>query len=395
MLLLNNTIGEDSSSSGSAVFDGGFDTNMTIENNLVIGKAGQSAYFCEQFNGNTTPAAFANNDVFATGASAISGNCTVTTGTSGNISVDPKFVSSSANNFHLQPGAPGIDAGDSSAPNLPTTDLDSFPRIVNGTVDMGAYEFFLTSISIAPSSLTFSSQLIGTKSASQPVSVKNVGTMPLFLTVSVTGDFLQSSNCPARLAPGTSCTINVRFKPTAPGTRTGKLFLSDNASTSPQSVSLTGTGQGFPIVSLSTTTLTFGVQVLGTTSASKNVVLKNTGTVALAISSITDSGDFTIPSNTCGSSLAPQISCTISVAFKPAAVGVRTGTVTISDNASGSPQTISLSGTGTAVTLSPSVLNFSPQLLGTTSAAHTVTLKTDAAFLAKADHPSPCFRSRV
>jgi hypothetical protein len=167
MLLLNNTIGENSSSSGSAVFDGGFDTNMTIENNLVIGKAGQSAYFCEQFNGNTTPAAFANNDVFAAGASAISGNCTVTTGTSGNIPVDPKYVSSSANNFHLQPGAPAIDAGDSFAPNLPTTDLDSFPRIVNGTVDMGAYEFFLTSISIAPSSLTFSSQLIGTKSASQ------------------------------------------------------------------------------------------------------------------------------------------------------------------------------------------------------------------------------------
>jgi hypothetical protein len=184
---------------------------------LVIGKAGQSAYFCEQFNGNTTPAAFANNDVFAAGASAISGNCTVTTGTSGNISVDPKFVSSSANNFHLQPGAPGIDAGDSSAPNLPTTDLDSFPRIVNGTVDMDAYEFFLTSFSIAPSSLTFSSQLIGTKSASQPVSVKNVGTMPLFLTVSVTGDFLQSSNCPARLTPGTSCTINVSFKPTRRG----------------------------------------------------------------------------------------------------------------------------------------------------------------------------------
>jgi len=176
MLLLNNTIAENSSSSGSAIFDGGFDTNMTIENNLIIGKAGESAYFCQQFNGSTTPTVFAHNDIFAVGAAAISGNCTVATGTSGNISADPKFVNAVAINFDLQTGSPAIDAGDNSAPNSPTTDLDRFPRIVNGTIDMGAYEFFPTTISVAPPSLTFSTQLIGTTSAAQSLVVQNRGT---------------------------------------------------------------------------------------------------------------------------------------------------------------------------------------------------------------------------
>jgi YD repeat-containing protein len=379
LLLLNNTIAENSSGFGSAIFDGGFDTNMTIENNLLIGEAGQSAYFCQQFNGQTTPAVFAHNDVFASGAAAISGNCTVTTGTNGNISADPKFVNALANNFHLQSGSRAIDAGDNSSPSLPTKDLDGFPRIENSIVDMGAYEFFPTSISLEPSSLTFSTQLIGTKSTPQPVVVMNSGTMPLFLGISVTGDFLQSNNCPSRLAPATSCTVNVSFKPTAVGNRTGELLFADNASASPQNVLLTGTGQGFPIVNLSTTGLTFGVQVLGTTSVTKTVVLKNTGTTALAINSIASSGDFTVPAKTCGSSLEPQTSCTISVGFAPTAVGTRTGSLSISDNASGSPHTVSLSGTGTAVTLSVSALNFSTQLLGTTSAGRTVTLTNHSA----------------
>ncbi len=372
-LLVNNTIANNTSSQpGSAIFGDGFDSQTNLVNNILIGKTGQTAVVCGNFAGETP--IFDFNDVLSPQSSAYGGICSDQTGTSGNISADPRFVNPVANNFRLQTGSPAIDAGDNSAPSLPAKDLDGFPRIQNGTVDMGAYEFFLTSVAFAPSSLTFSTQLIGTRSASQSVAVKNTGAMPLFLGLSVTGDFLQSSNCPVRLAPGTSCTVNVSFKPTAPGTRTGKLLLSDNANTSPQSVSLTGTGQGFPIVSLSTPSLTFGIQVLGTISASKNVVLRNTGTVTLAISSIVPSGDFAIPAKTCGSSLAPQTTCAIGVAFRPTAVGTRTGTLSITDNASGSPHTVSLSGTATAVTLSPSALNFSPQLLNTTSAGRTVTL---------------------
>src|SRR5260370_2792973 len=169
------------------------------------------------------------------------------TGSAGNISVDPHVLSTT--NYHLQTGSQVIDAGDSSAPGLPSTDFDGFPRVRGGAVDTGAYEFFPTSISLQPWSLTFSTQLIGTRSTAQPVVVMNTGPMPLFLSLSVTGDFLQSNNCPSRVAPGASCTVNVSFKPTAVGARTGGLLLADNASASPQNVLLAGTRPGFPLVS--------------------------------------------------------------------------------------------------------------------------------------------------
>src|SRR5438094_4863058 len=89
----------------------------------------------------------------------------------------------------------------------------------------------------------------------------------------------------------------------------------------------------------------------------------------------TNSADFG-QTNNCGSSLAVSSSCTINVTFTPAASGTRSGTLTVTDNASGSPQTASLTGTGVTGTaaLSPTSLTFSSQNVGTTSAAQTVTL---------------------
>src|SRR2546421_376632 len=89
-----------------------------------------------------------------------------------------------------------------------------------------------------------------------------------------------------------------------------------------------------PIVTLSPTSLTFSSQQVGTTSSPQKVTLKNTGTAALTINSIAASGDFA-QTNTCGSSVAINASCTITVTFTPTAEGTRTGSVSISDNASG------------------------------------------------------------
>ncbi len=372
IFLLNNTMANNSSSNGSAIFDGGFDNNMTIINNLVIGKSGQTAYFCQQYNGNTTPSVFSNNDVFSAGAAAISGNCTVATGTNGNISLDPDFINAT-NNFHLQTGSAVIDAGSNTASQL-GKDLDGFARIQNNIADIGAYEYFPTSVSFQPPSLTFGAQPLGTTSAAQPVIATNTGAVPLFLGINISAQFLKTTNCPVRLAAGASCTVNVSFKPTATGLQPGSLLFADNASGSPQDVSLSGTGQGFPIVSLSPSSLTFGTQAQGTASPAKKVTLKNTGTIPLAINSITPSADFTLSANTCSSSLAPQASCTISVAFKPEGTGTRLGSLTLVDNASGSPHTVSLSGVGTAVLLSPAAVTFSAQIVGTLSAGHTVTV---------------------
>jgi hypothetical protein len=84
---------------------------------------------------------------------------------------------------------------------------------------------------------------------------------------------------------------------------------------------------------------------LGTTSRSQSVTLSNTGNATLNINSIAASGDFS-QTSTCGSSVAAGSSCKISVKFTPTAIGTRTGTITITDNAAGSPHIISLTGTG-------------------------------------------------
>lgn len=102
-----------------------------------------------------------------------------------------------------------------------------------------------------------------------------------------------------------------------------------------------------PIASFSLTSLMFNAQVVSTTSAAQTVVLTNTGNALMNISSIVTTGNFA-NTTSCGATLAATASCNISVTFMPTASGTRTGAVTITDDAAGSPQVISLSGTGTS-----------------------------------------------
>lgn len=105
-----------------------------------------------------------------------------------------------------------------------------------------------------------------------------------------------------------------------------------------------------PTAGLSAASLTFANQDTGTTSNTQTVSFANTGTATLAISGITISGPFT-QSSTCGSTLAAGASCAFTLTFAPTSTGAATGTLTITDNAAGSPHTVSLSGTGTAPTM--------------------------------------------
>jgi hypothetical protein len=101
-----------------------------------------------------------------------------------------------------------------------------------------------------------------------------------------------------------------------------------------------------PQVSLSSASSAFADQWLGTTSTTQGITLTNTGSAPLAISSMLTNGDFA-QTNTCGTTVAAGVSCTISLTFNPTASGARSATLTIADNASGSPHTVALSGTGT------------------------------------------------
>jgi HYDIN/CFA65/VesB-like, Ig-like domain/Cep192 domain 4/Galactose oxidase, central domain len=103
---------------------------------------------------------------------------------------------------------------------------------------------------LSPSSLTFSTQTIGTTSSSQTVTLTSSGTAALTISsISITGsnsgDFAQSDNCPvspSTLSVGASCTISVTFTPTLTTTESAALNVSDNAAGTPQSLPLTGTG---------------------------------------------------------------------------------------------------------------------------------------------------------
>src|SRR6266478_4338917 len=204
------------------------------------------------------------------------------------------------------------------------------------------------SVSLSSTSLTFASQLVGSTSAAQTVTLNNTGNAALSVTsIVASGDYAQTNTCGTSVAAGANCTISVTFTPTATGTRTGAITITDNAVGSPHTVSLTGTGTA-PVLSLSSTTLTFGSQLMNTTSAAQSVTLNNTGNAALSVTSIVASGDYA-QTNTCGSSVAAGANCTISVTFTPTATGTRTGAITITDNAAGSPHIVSLTGTGSAI----------------------------------------------
>ena len=227
-------------------------------------------------------------------------------------------------------------------------------------------------IAFGPEALAFAAQAEGTPSASQAVTLTAAGSQPLILTrSSISGDFAfatTATSCPysgGTVPAGTTCTIDVTFTPTATGTRAGSVTLNDDASSSPQTLSLKGTGVGAsptPVAVVSPSSLTFGSQLLGTTSAPQPVTLSNTGTAALAIASISTLGDFN-QTNTCGGSLAAGGSCTINVAFTPPSIipsganstTTLTGSLTITDNsrnATGTTQTVSLSGTWQDFTIS-------------------------------------------
>ncbi|PYX98264.1 MAG: hypothetical protein DMG71_00810 [Acidobacteria bacterium] len=161
----------------------------------------------------------------------------------------------------------------------------------------------------------------------------------------------------------------------ANGTYTITLAVTDDAG-SRNVTTTTATIADQPIVSLSPSTLSFANQQANTTSAPQTMTLTNTGTAVLSITGIATTGDYS-QSNNCSTSVAAGTSYAINVIFAPIAAGTRTGSLVITDNATGNPQSVPLSGTGlaaTTVNLSPTSLTFGNQSAGTTSPSQSVML---------------------
>jgi hypothetical protein len=168
------------------------------------------------------------------------------------------------------------------------------------------------------------------------------------------------NNCGTSLAPGASCTINVAFAPVSRGAWPGTLTITHNAAGSRSRVSLSGTGVA-PLASITPGTLTFATTAVGTQNSDSTVILSNVGDAAMNITSIATADDF-VQSNNCPTTLASGLSCTINVTFAPRTGGSRTGLLTITDDAPGSPQTVALSGSAIDfnVTVSPASVSINP-----------------------------------
>ena len=243
------------------------------------------------------------------------------------------------------------------------------PTNVTLTVAAGtpAVSFNPTSIAFGSSSNTVAA---GTTS-SQTLTITNSGHAPLNLnTLTISGAnaasfSLTADHCSGQAVPAAgSCTVTVNFSPSAAGSYAGQVNVPDNAAGSPQTVALTGTaGAGGARASLSTAALDFGPVGVGVSSTSRTITVTSTGSAALAISAVALTGanatDYKITADSCaGHSVAAGSTCTTSIAVTAAATGSRTASLVYTDNAPGSPQSVSLTASAaTTGTLAGTVID--------------------------------------
>jgi Beta-propeller repeat len=266
-------------------------------------------------------------------------------------------------------------AGGTSSTNLPLQNAFQ-------TADAGSIDAFLAKItlpqpkiSVSPATLTFASEGIGNTSPALQVTVANLGTASIPVSgVVASGDFSATSGCGAAIPAGYHCSISLEFKPAAAGSRTGKLTITDGLGV--QNVALAGTGVSGPLLSFSTAYQIF--TAANTISPPFPVTVTNVGNAALTISGIqlTNGPAFNFGSITCGGSLAPLASCIVNVTFSGQPLGQSYSTLSFTDNAGGSPQSIGLAGSvvGQGLAFTAPGLRFGQQAVGSKSAPLKATL---------------------
>lgn len=260
----------------------------------------------------------------------------------------------------LSTGLPSQTAAISS-PFFPQMDLT--PLFV--TLTQGGQGIQGPTLGIAPAALTFGPTTVGQTSSPQNILLTSLGSESTSLSsISISGanasDFIESDTCMSSpvLPTNHTCTIAITYAPGGVGTSQATLVITDNAAGSPQSIPLSGTSVAAPppapAVTLNpSTSLNFsGSATQGTSTSPQNVTVTNSGNAPLqfisAVLSGFNSGDFSISSDTCSGSLSANASCTISIVFTPQAAGIRTTTLTITDNAASSPQSLTINGTAVA-----------------------------------------------
>lgn len=259
-------------------------------------------------------------------------------------------------------------AGVTNSSNFPATG-GAFQPVYGGQGTSG--NGFVTEVSPAnapalslnPQTINFGTEALGFTSSPQTVALTNVGSEALSITgATASSNFvIQGNTCGSTLAAGgAQCAISVAFSPSSSASTTaattGTLTVTDSAAGSPQSVALSGTGSTpAPAITFSPSSLTFGNQIVGTTSAAQLITLTNSGTAALTITKVAISGSFT-ETDDCVTSLDPGKSCTLNVTFAPtvtqttssSSTASNTGSLSVTSNVTGTAPTATISGTAIA-----------------------------------------------
>jgi uncharacterized repeat protein (TIGR03803 family) len=200
---------------------------------------------------------------------------------------------------------------------------------------------------LSRTSFNFGSQALNETSAARSLTLKNNGVTLLNVSnVAITEEFgIATNECTSRsLTSGQACTVSVTFTPAALGLQNGTLSFTDNVGSSPQNITLSGTG--VEPATLTPTSAIYAKQEVGTTSNAKTLTLFNHQNLTLSNLAISTTEDFAVSATTCSAELAAKKECEISVTFTPTQIGSRTGTLGVSDSAGNSPQVVTLTGTG-------------------------------------------------
>jgi len=214
---------------------------------------------------------------------------------------------------------------------------------------------------LTPATINFGSLTVSSTSTVQTATLSNTGGVPQgissfgFFGPNISS-FSQTNNCGVSLAAGASCTISITCTPSATGALSANLGVNFPSPEPQESVALSCTGTAAvaptaPMATLTPASANFGSVTSGTTSSAQTFTLSNPGNATLSISAMTLAGanasDFAFGTNTCGEALAASATCSIAITFTPSATGSFTATLSVADNAAGSPQTSALTGTGT------------------------------------------------
>jgi len=275
-------------------------------------------------------------------------------------------------------------------PFAPVTQLSAAPItaspnvLVAGTYGRGIWQIplwtagtQLTTASVDPASLSFASQSVGTTSGAQTVQVSNTGGIALVIaSISAGASFSETDNCTAAAVnTGASCVIQVSFTPGQTGAISGQITISANVAGGQITIPLTGTGSPAGSVTALPGSLDFGQVEVDTTSQPLAVTMQNAGSTAVSVSGLTVTFPFALATNACGTSIAANSDCALSLTFSPTQAGPATGTLTITDDAG--TQIVALTGTGAAPAsdaLSSTSITFPATIAGQLSAPQIVTL---------------------